>query len=129
MHRALAKPIDVPKCEPPCSQGLPGADHHTPHCRVEPHDIKRTAGGDAKPAPLADGVMDDALMAPEHAALEVDDIAGLGGAWPQPLDHLGVAACRHEADILAVVLVGHHQAIATCELARFRLGTFAKRKA
>ena len=43
---------------------------------VEPHHIKRRAGRDAEPAPLADGEMDDAVVTAEHAAVEIDDLAG-----------------------------------------------------
>ena len=54
-----------------------------------------------------------------------------GSAAPglQPLDHVGVAAGRHEADVLAVVLVGDREAEAARQLARLRLGPVAERKA
>src|SRR4029453_13082470 len=58
-----------------------------------------------------------------------DDVAGLGGARPQPLDHLGIAAGRHEADVLAVVLVGNRQAKAAGEVPGLRLAALAKREA
>ena len=87
------------------------------------------AGGDAEAAPLADGEMDDAVMRAEHAAVEIDDVAGLGGPGPQALDHLGVAAGRHEADVLAVVLVGDRERESARKLARLRLGPVAERKA
>lgn len=45
-------------------------------------------------------------MAAQHAAIHMDDIAGLGGTGAQPLDHLRVPARGHEADVLAVRLVG-----------------------
>ena len=54
---------------------------------------------------------------------------GVGSAGPQPLDHLGIMAGRHEADVLAVMLVGDRKAEATRQLARFRLGAVAERKA
>ena len=73
--------------------------------------------------------MDDAVVAAEHAAVEIDDVAGLGGARPQPLDHLGVAPGRHEADVLAVVLVGDRKIEAARQLARLGLGAVAERKA
>ena len=96
---------------------------------VEPHHVKRRAGGDAEAAPLADGEMDDAVVAAEHAAVEVDDLARLGGARPQPLDHVGIVPARHEADVLAVRLVGDRQAEAARQVARLRLGPIAERKA
>ena len=63
-----------------------------------------------RPAPLADGEMDDAVMPAEHAAVEVDDLAGLHRSGPQPLDDVGIAPGRHEADVLAVLLVGDRAA-------------------
>src|SRR5262245_24934194 len=72
--------------------------------------------------------MDDAVMPAEHPAREIDDVAGLGRAWPQPLDHLSIAAGRHKADVLAVVLVGDRKAEAARELARLSLGAFAQWK-
>ena len=88
------------------AQRLARPDDDAPRRRIEPHHIERIAGGDAEAAPLADGEMDDAVVAAEHPAVEIDDVAGLGRARPQPLDDVGVAAGRHEADVLAVVLVG-----------------------
>ena len=50
-------------------------------------------------------------------------------ARPQPLDHVGVAAAGHEADVLAVGLVGDGKPEAPRQLARLRLGALAERKA
>src|SRR5438876_3408079 len=86
-------------------------------------------GRDAEPAPLADGEMNDAGMPPEPVAVEIDDVARLGRARLEPLDHLGVAAGRHEADVLAVVLVGDREPEPARELAGLRLGLVAKGKA
>src|SRR5262249_383831 len=58
-----------------------------------------------------------------------DDVAGLGGAGLEPLDHLGVAAGRHEADVLAVVLVGNREAEGARQLTGLRLGPVAEREA
>jgi len=68
-------------------------------------------------------------MPAEHAARKVDDIAGCGRAGLQPLDHLGVASRRHEADVLAVLLVGDRQAEAVRCGACFGLRQGAERKA
>ena len=87
------------------------------------------AGGDAEPAPLPDREVDDAVVAAEHAAGEIDDVARLGGARPQAFDHLGIAAGRHEADVLAVVLVGDRKPEAARELPRLGLGALAEREA
>ncbi len=60
-------------------------------------------------------------MASEHPAVEVDDLAGLGGAGPQLLDHRSIGAVRHEADVLAVGLVRHRQPVARRERPRLCL--------
>src|SRR3984957_7456749 len=96
---------------------------------VEPHHVKRRAGGDAEPAALADGEMDDAVVMAEHAAVEMDDVPGAGGPRPQTLDHFGVMPGRHEANILAVLLVGDRQTEMPRQFARLRLGAVAERKA
>ena len=57
------------------------------------------------------------------------DVAGLGGARQQPLDDVGVAAARDEADVLAVRLLGDRQIEPAREFARLRLGALAERKA
>src|SRR5262249_21175771 len=71
----------------------------------------------------------DAVVASEHAAGEIDDVAGLGGTWQQPLDHLGVATGRDETDVLTVVFVCDRKTEPPRELARLRLGAFAEREA
>ena len=126
---AVAQPVDLAQPHPAGAQGLARPDHDAPRGGVEPHHVERMAGGDAEPAPLPDGEMDDAVVAPEHFAREVDDVAGLGGAGLEPLDHLGVTAGRHEADVLAVVLVGDRQAEAAGQFAGLGLAALAERKA
>src|SRR5579871_6930690 len=73
--------------------------------------------------------MDDAVMLAEHAAAEIDDLARAGGARPQPLDHFRIVAARHEADVLAVLLVGDRQTEAARQLAGLGLGAITQRKA
>ena len=51
-------------------------------------------------------------MPAEHPALEIDDVARLRGARPELLDHRGIGAARHEADVLAVRLVGDGEPVA-----------------
>ena len=79
LDRAVADPVHVAQRDAPRRERLARADHDAARCRVEAHHVERLAGRDAEPAPLADGVMDDAVMAAEHAAVEIDDVAGLGG--------------------------------------------------
>src|SRR5690606_15192263 len=96
---------------------------------IEPHHIERRAGRDAQALALADGEMRDALMPAEHAAREIDDFAGLHRIRPQPADDVGVAAGRHEADVLAVLLVGNLEVEAARQRAYIRLAEVAERKA
>jgi len=64
-----------------------------------------------------------------HAAAEIDDLAGRRCARAQPLDDIGIMPARHEADILAVVLLGNRQPIVPGKLAGFRLGAITQREA
>src|SRR5205807_1459823 len=79
-------------------------------------------------APLPDREMDDAVVAAQHLAVKIDDVAGLGRTRPQARDHLAVAAGRHKADVLAVLLVGDRQPEAAGERAGLRLVALAERK-
>ncbi len=51
-------------------------------------------------------------MRAQHPPVDVDDLARVGGAGTQLLDHRGVVAVGHEADVLAVGLVRHRQPVA-----------------
>ena len=73
--------------------------------------------------------MNDALMPADDVAVEIDDVAGLDRARLQAADDVGVAPGRHEADVLAVLLVGDFEAEAPRQFARLRLGHVAERKA
>ena len=75
-------------------QRLARADDHAGRLGLEADDIERLAGGEAEALPLADRVVDDALVAAEHAAVEMDDLAALHGARLEPLDDVAVAALR-----------------------------------
>ena len=66
--------------------------------------------GQAQALALADGEMDDAVMAAQHRAGLVDDLAGPRRIGAQLFHDAGVAALRHEADVLAVGLGGRDQA-------------------
>src|SRR3954469_22990913 len=125
----LAQPIDLAQAHPAGAQRLARAHDHAACRRIEPHDIERMLGGDAEPAALPHGEMDDAGMAAQHAAVEIDNVAGLRRPGLEPLDHLGVAARGHEAYVLAVVLVSDREAEPAGEGPRFRLGLVAQRKA
>ena len=123
---ALAEPVDLAQPHAARAQRLARTDHDAACCRVEAQHVERMAGGDAEAASLPDGEVDDAVVAAEHTTVEIDDVAGLGGARSQPLDHVGVAAGRHETNVLAVVLVGDREGEATRELARLGLAALAQ---
>src|SRR3546814_15433563 len=102
--------------------------------------VRATPPADADAAALADGVVDHAVVAPEHGAVQVHDVAGVGRPRPQSPHHLGVVAARHEADVLAVRLglhrparppplaAGRPPALAAAHSARSRAGTEMSRK-
>src|SRR6266581_5878697 len=73
--------------------------------------------------------MDDAVMPAQHPAVEIDDLARLRGAGPQPLDDVGITAGRDEADVLAVVLVRHRQIEPAGKLADLGFRALAEREA
>ncbi len=54
---------------------------------------------------LADGEIGDAVMAAQHRAALVHDIAGARGVGADAAHDLGIAARGHKADVLAVGLV------------------------
>src|SRR6185312_17525526 len=83
----------------------------------------------ADPFALPDRVVDDSAMPAEHPAIDMDDVAWLGGARTQTLDHLRVASGWHEADVLAVRLLRHGEPEVARELPRLVLLEGAKREA
>src|SRR5262249_16817527 len=115
----------VTKLECASTQSFPRTDHHLAAGGVELQHIERLLGRHADPFALTDRVIDDAAVAAEHPSIDVDDIAGLGGARAQALDHLRVAPGRHEADILAVGLLGDSKPEVARKLARLVLPTMA----
>ena len=62
---------------------------------VQADDVEGVAlvaflAADAQALPLADRVMDDAVVAAHDAAVDMDDVAGFYGAGAELLHHLGV---------------------------------------
>ena len=68
-------------------------------------------------------------MLAEHAAVEVDDLAGRRRLRAQPLDQPGIIAVGDEADVLAVGLGRDRQAGLGRDPAHLVLGQVAERKA
>src|SRR5690242_20526643 len=73
--------------------------------------------------------MDNALVLTEHAAIDVDDVSRFRRAGLQALDNIRVMPLRHEADVLAVALVGDGEAESARMLTHLRLREIAERKA
>ena len=122
-------PVEVPQVYARRRQSLTRADDHA-RCRcVERDHIERLGRRDSQPAPLPDRIMQDAGMAPEHTSVDMDDLARLGRAGQQPLDHRAVMARRDETDVLAVRLVRDLEREFPCERANSVLGQGAEREA
>src|SRR5581483_4265216 len=86
-----------------------GPHDHLPAGGIEAQHVERRRAGDAETAALPYGEMDHARMAPEDPSIEIDDLPRLRRAGREAPDHGGIAALRHEADVLAVGLGGHRQ--------------------
>ena len=113
-----------------------GARAHDDGARLglEPHDIERIVGRavaltQRQATTLAHGEMNDAVVAADHATLQIDDLAGLDRLGPELLHDSGVVAAGHEADVLAVGLLRHRQVEALGQRPRLALGQMAERKA
>ena len=70
----------------------------------------------------------NAVVAAKHTAIQVDNVAGLACLRPQPLDDIGIASGRHEADVLTVGLFGNGKAQFAGECPRFNLRHRTQRK-
>ena len=87
--------------------------HHAPQGAVQRHHhAPRSAvlRGRAQPLRLAHGVARDARVPADHIARRGDDLARFGRLRAQLGHQVGVAALRHETDVLAVRLARHRQA-------------------
>src|SRR5215470_543162 len=73
--------------------------------------------------------MNNAVMAAEHAALEIHDLARSGGAGTQLFNDVGIAAVWHKTDVLAVLFIGDAEPEPARQFARLRLGAIAQREA
>ena len=95
---------------------------------VDPHDIDRRADADAEVLALADRVVHDALVPPQHAAVRRKEVARLHRA-AVPLDEGRIVAVGDEADILAVGLRRVDKAVLLCDAAHLVLAQPAEGKA
>src|SRR5262249_59632600 len=128
IKRPTPEPVEVAQANAAGAQRFARTTDDASRWRIEPHNVERRAGSNAEPAALADGEMDDSIMAAEHAAVEIDDFARCGGARTQPFDDVGIAAARHKADILAVLLIGDREPEAARQFTRLELGAVTERE-
>ena len=91
-------------------QSLARADNHLALFSVNGDNINRLAGRDTQPTPLADRIMQHALMRAQKRAVHMANFAGQAAIGAQALNDTGIIAIGHKANILAIGLVGHHQA-------------------
>ena len=82
-----------------------------------------------QPPPLADRELVIGLVRADDGALGIDDVARFHCVRLQLLDDVGIAAGRHEADVLAVLLVGDREPELPRQLAGLRLAHVAEREA
>src|SRR6478672_8209426 len=128
LERAGADPVDVAQSDAIHPQRRARPHHDAAAGGIEFDDIERRSRRDTQSLALADGEMNDALMAADHMAVEIDDLAGLDRARLQAANDVGVAPGRHEADVLTVLLVGDLEAEAPRQFTRVLLGHVAERK-
>src|SRR4029077_11932374 len=125
----VAELVDLTKQNRLRAQRLERAHYDFARTGVELQHVKRHRRRNADPTPLADRVIDDAVMTTKHPAIGMDDIAGLRRTRAQPLDDLRVAASRHEADVLAIRFLRRHQPKFARDISRLLFGQIAKREA
>src|SRR4051812_12195197 len=83
------------------------ADHDPRLLRIDPDDVQRfLLATDLDSPPLADGEVDDAAMAAEDPAGEIDDLSRRFRFWTHALHQARIIAIGNEADVLAVGLCG-----------------------
>src|SRR5690606_3874471 len=70
---AVADPVDAAQMQTAGGERIARPDDDTAAAGVEMDDIERLARRDADAAALADGVVDDSVVAAEHATVDVDD--------------------------------------------------------
>ena len=127
-------PVDVVERDLAPAERAPGTDDDAARLGLQPHDVERIVVGagafaQGEAATLADGEAHDAVVPADNLARHVHDVARLGRLRPQLLHHRGIVAVGHEADVLAVGLLGDRQVEALGEGARLALGHVAQRKA
>src|SRR5690606_30280451 len=96
---------------------------------IKMDNIKRFTSGDPNTAALADRVMHDAVVAAERTPVNMDNIARIGRFGLQLGDNVRIFALRHEADVLAILLLGDGQAHFLRDFAHLGLRQMTEREA
>src|SRR5690606_18691845 len=109
--------------------GGAGADDDTPRLRLDADDVERLRrAADADALALAHREIDDAVVAAQYLAREVDDIAGVAGLGAQAFDDAGLVAAGRDADVHALRLCRHREAQSLGVGAGFGFGHAAERE-
>src|SRR6185503_2958533 len=90
---------------------------------------QRLARRDADSTSLADGEIDHAVVAAEHAPVDVHDVARLDRARAKLFDNGLILAAWHKADVLTIRLFRHAQAKLRRQRTRFALRLVTEWKA
>src|SRR5689334_19758966 len=104
------------------------ADDDAVALRIEFHDVKRLRRRDAQSLSLANGVKLNAVVLPEHAPVNVHDVALMLLHEIRLLEKLPVVLVGHETDFHALLLVGGLELTIARDLARVTLRQFAERE-
>src|SRR6266404_3971932 len=109
-RRRAGDEVHVRRREPVALEAAGRADGQTVGAGVDVRHIEGAALPDAEPAPLTDRVAGDARVRAEHAALTVDDRARPEHARIPAAQETAIVIVGHEADLLALRLVGRDEA-------------------
>src|SRR2546421_675839 len=109
-RRGARDEVHVRRREPVALEAPGRADGQTVGGGVDVRHIQGATLPDAEPAPLTDRVAGDAGMRTEHAALSVDDRAGPEHVRIPAAQETAIVVVGHEADLLALGLVGRDEA-------------------
>ena len=107
-HRCGSEPVHLAQHDLSARQSRHWANDDATTRRIQSDHVERlTVQGEAEAAALPHSVVNDATMTSEQAPIDVDNLAGFGGAGLDLLNDGCVSAFRNEADILAVGLGCH----------------------
>jgi flagellar hook-length control protein FliK len=107
----VTNPVDLAQGNTTRRQSLSRPHDDALAIGINPHDVKRRASRNAQTLALADGVADHALMATQHAAIKMQNLAGFRSTRAQFLDQFLIASGWHKTDVLAVRLVRDLKAV------------------